>query len=96
MTEMVRPTETPAWKALKMHYEEIKGAHLRQLFADDSTRAESFSAEGAGLFLDYSKNRITSKTIQLLLQENVVLRLIVTPCSGVKRSTKPKSEPCCT
>ncbi len=68
MTDTVRPTETQAWQALKAHYEEIKGAHLRQLFADDSARADSFSAEGAGLFLDYSKNRLTAKTIQLLLQ----------------------------
>ena len=68
MTDTARPTETQAWQALKAHYEEIKGVHLRQLFADDPARAESFSAEGAGLFLDYSKNRLTAKTIQLLLQ----------------------------
>ncbi len=68
MSDTPRPTETKAWQALKTHYEEIKGAHLRQLFADDPARAESFTAEGAGLHLDYSKNRITAKTIQLLLQ----------------------------
>jgi glucose-6-phosphate isomerase len=68
MSDTPRPTETEAWQALKAHYEEIKGAHLRQLFADDPARAEGFSAEGAGLFLDYSKNRITAKTIRLLLQ----------------------------
>jgi len=68
MSDMPRPTETQAWQALKAHYEEIKDAHLRQLFAHDPHRAESFSAEGAGLYLDYSKNRITAKTIQLLLQ----------------------------
>ena len=68
MSDMSRPTETQAWQALKTHYEEVKGAHLRQLFADDSARAESFTAEGAGLHLDYSKNRITAKTIRLLLQ----------------------------
>ena len=68
MTDTARPTETQAWQALKAHYEEIKDAHLRQLFADDPTRAESFTAEGAGLHLDFSKNRLTAKTIQLLLQ----------------------------
>ena len=68
MSDTPRPTETQVWQALKTHYEEIKGAHLRQLFADDPARAESFTAEGAGLHLDYSKNRITARTIQLLLQ----------------------------
>ncbi len=68
MSDTPRPTETQAWQALKAHYEEIKGAPLRQLFTDDPARADSFSAEGAGLFLDYSKNRLTAKTIRLLLQ----------------------------
>ncbi len=68
MNDTPRPTETPAWQALKTHYEEIKDARLRRLFADDPTRAENFTAEGAGLFLDYSKNRITAKTLRLLLQ----------------------------
>ena len=57
----------PAWKALEQHYEEIRGRHLRDLFADDSTRGERLTAEGAGLFLDYSKNRITDETVKLLL-----------------------------
>ena len=68
MSDTPRLTETQAWQALKRHYEEIKGASLRQLFAGDPQRAESFSAKGAGLLLDYSKNRLTAKTIQLLLQ----------------------------
>jgi glucose-6-phosphate isomerase len=68
MNDMPSLIETQVWQALKVHYQEIKGAHLRQLFADDPTRAESFTAEGAGLHLDYSKNRITAKTIRLLLQ----------------------------
>ncbi len=62
------PTETPAWRALQAHYAEIKDTHLRSLFADDPGRAERFAAEGAGLHLDYSKNRITAKTMELLLQ----------------------------
>ena len=61
-------TERPAWKALSTNQEDIKATHLRQLFAEDPERGERFSVEAAGLFLDYSKNRITSKTLQLLLQ----------------------------
>ncbi len=60
-------TETVAWQALGAHYAKIKDAHLRQLFADDPRRAKRFSAEGAGVFLDYSKNRITEETIKLLI-----------------------------
>ena len=58
---------TPAWQALSAHHAKIKDAHLRQLFADDSARAARFSAEGAGIFLDYSKNRITEETVGLLV-----------------------------
>jgi glucose-6-phosphate isomerase len=65
---MTALTATPAWTALTSHYAQIKDAHLRKLFADDPGRAERFSAEGAGLFLDYSKNRITDETVRLLLQ----------------------------
>jgi glucose-6-phosphate isomerase len=65
---MTALTETPAWKALTAHHAQIKDVHLRRLFADDPGRAERFSAEGPGLFLDYSKNRITDETLKLLLQ----------------------------
>ncbi len=65
---MTALTETPAWKALTAHHAHIKDVHLRTLFADDPGRAERFSAEGPGLFLDYSKNRITDETLRLLLQ----------------------------
>ncbi|HTX08923.1 MAG TPA: glucose-6-phosphate isomerase [Solirubrobacteraceae bacterium] len=58
--------DRPAWKALAQHYGEIQGKHLRELFAADDTRGERLVAEGAGLFLDYSKNRITDETIPLL------------------------------
>ena len=60
--------ERPAWKALEQHYAEIEGRHLRELFAEDPGRAERMTAEGAGLYLDYSKNRITGQTLELLLQ----------------------------
>ncbi len=63
-----RPIDTAAWKALQAHYEKIKNTHLRQLFADDPQRGTRLTAEGAGLYLDYSKNRVTDETITLLLQ----------------------------
>src|ERR1700761_4595298 len=59
--------ERPAWQALQAHYDEIKGLTLRGLFADDAGRGERLTAEGAGLFLDYSKNRITDETLKLLV-----------------------------
>ena len=61
-------TNTLSWRALTAHHARIKDLHLRSLFADYPGRAERFSAEGAGLFLDYSKNRITGETLRLLLQ----------------------------
>jgi glucose-6-phosphate isomerase len=58
----------PAWKLLEQHYQKLKRVHLRQLFADDRGRGERLTAEAAGVYLDYSKNRITDETLQLLLQ----------------------------
>jgi len=58
----------PAWRALSAHHERVRDLHLRKLFADDPNRGERLTAEGAGLFLDYSKNRITDETLKLLLQ----------------------------
>jgi glucose-6-phosphate isomerase len=58
---------TGTWQALAEHQAKIKNLHLRTLFADDPGRAERFTAEGAGILLDYSKNRITDETMQLLL-----------------------------
>jgi glucose-6-phosphate isomerase len=60
--------ELPAWHALGQHYERIKGVHLRQLFAEDASRGERLTAEGAGLFLDFSKNRVTDETLKLLVE----------------------------
>jgi glucose-6-phosphate isomerase len=59
--------QRPAWKALEQHYAEIRGLHLRELFADDPGRAERLAAEAAGLYLDYSKNRVTDETLRLLI-----------------------------
>ena len=61
-------TERNAWKALQAHYEQLRGLHLRKLFADDPKRGERMTAEAAGIFLDYSKNRITDETVKLLIQ----------------------------
>jgi len=61
-------TERRAWKALTAHHRTIRDAHLRDLFADDPARGERMTAEAAGLFLDYSKNRVTGETLALLLQ----------------------------
>src|SRR5690349_24532803 len=61
-------TARPAWKALEKHYRSIHLVHLRKFFADDPKRGERFTAEAAGLYLDYSKNRITDETLELLIQ----------------------------
>jgi glucose-6-phosphate isomerase len=61
-------TQRAAWKSLEMHYEKIRNISLRSLFSDDPERAARFTIEAAGLFLDYSKNRITGETRKLLLQ----------------------------
>src|SRR6186713_612958 len=61
-------TARPAWKDLTAHYERIRPQHLRALFAADPTRGERMTAEAAGLYLDYSKNRITDETLKLLVQ----------------------------
>ncbi len=72
MTEMNAPlkplTQLPAWAKLAAHYGAIKDIQLRQFFADAPERTAHFSAEGAGLFLDYSKHRITEETIRLLIR----------------------------
>ena len=67
--KVVEPlTRRKAWKALQAHYEGVRGLHLRGLFAEDPKRGERLTAEAAGIFLDYSKNRITDETVKLLIQ----------------------------
>src|ERR1700749_382456 len=61
-------SERPAWKALETHHQKIQGMQLKQLFADDPGRGDRFTLERAGIFLDYSKNRITDETVKLLIQ----------------------------
>ena len=60
--------QRPAWKALEAHHHEIGQRHLRDLFAADPGRGERLTAEGVGLYLDYSKNRVTDETMRLLLE----------------------------
>ncbi|HEX2194965.1 MAG TPA: glucose-6-phosphate isomerase, partial [Candidatus Limnocylindria bacterium] len=67
IAEVPALTRRPAWQALAAHYAQLRPVHLRQLFADDPRRGERFVAEGAGLYLDYSKHRITDETLKLLL-----------------------------
>jgi glucose-6-phosphate isomerase len=61
-------TARPSWKALESHYQKVRQSNLRQLFADDPKRGERLTTEAVGLYLDYSKNRITDETLKLLLQ----------------------------
>ncbi len=63
-----RPTQLPAWKALESHYTYIRNIHLRQMFAEDPSRGQRLAVDAAGLYLDYSKNRITDETLKLLVQ----------------------------
>jgi glucose-6-phosphate isomerase len=60
-------TQRSSWKALEEHYQKVRNLHLRTLFADDPGRGERFALEAAGIYLDYSKNRITDETLRLLL-----------------------------
>jgi len=60
--------ERKAWQALQRHHEEIAGRHLRDLFAEDPGRGERLTAEAAGIYLDYSKNRVTDETMRLLVE----------------------------
>ncbi len=64
----INPTTTKAWKKLAEHQEEIKDEHLRVLFAEDPQRAAKFAIEWQDFLVDYSKNRITDKTLQLLIE----------------------------
>ena len=69
MTEGIAPlTARPAWKALQSHHQKVRDLHLREIFTGDPTRGERMAAEAVGLYLDYSKNRITDETLALLVQ----------------------------
>ncbi|HET8956645.1 MAG TPA: glucose-6-phosphate isomerase [Solirubrobacterales bacterium] len=66
MSEPSALRQAPAWAELQSHFEQIRGTHLRDLFAADPQRGERLRAEGAGLYLDFSKNRVTDETLLLL------------------------------
>jgi glucose-6-phosphate isomerase len=69
MKATIKPlTQRPAWKAIAAHHKKIGTLHLRELFADDPKRGERLTTQAAGLYLDYSKNRITDQTLKLLVQ----------------------------
>ena len=91
-------TQRPAWKALQDHHAEIGERHLRDLFADDPGRGERLAVEGAGLYLDYSKHRITDETVALLMRlaTNRGCASASTPCSAAITSTCRKTARCCT
>src|SRR5277367_3597923 len=67
-TKSTSLSERPAWKALGTHHQKIQGMQLKQLFAGDPGRGDRFTIEAAGIFLDYSKNRMTDETVRLLIQ----------------------------
>lgn len=66
MPQMQAANQKPSWKLLQNHFEQIKHMHLRNLFGEDPKRGERLSAEALGLYVDYSKNRVTDETISLL------------------------------
>src|SRR5881392_4432173 len=69
MKSAVKPlTERQTWKVLEAHYQKVRDLHLRKLFADDPKRGERMTVDAVGLFLDYSKNRVTDETLKLLVQ----------------------------
>jgi glucose-6-phosphate isomerase len=69
MTMEIPPlSKRPSWKALGDHYQKVKDLHLRRLFAEDPKRGERMTAEAAGIFVDYSKNRVTDETLRFLVR----------------------------
>ena len=93
-----RLTESPSWHALQAHYEKMKDIQLRQLFAGDPNRGDRLVAKAAGLYLDYSKNRITDETVRLLIQlaKSGASLTAATQCFAARRSTSRKTAQCCT
>ena len=67
MLKSIPPQETQSWQRLAAHYEEIKDVHMRDLFAEDPQRFETFSLAFNSILVDFSKNRMTEKTLDLLM-----------------------------
>ena len=99
MTDRIVPLSSrPAWKALQQHAETLRTQQLRDLFKSDPARGTRFNAEACGVFLDYSKNRITQETLTLLIQlatESGLKQHTEAMFTGEK-STPPKTAPFCT
>ena len=91
-------TAAPTWKALEAHYQKVRELHLRKLFADDPKRGERMTIEAQGIYLDYSKNRITDETLKLLLQlaEECDCGRGSMPRLEARRLISRKTEPSCT
>ena len=91
-------TQRTAWKALEAHYQKVRDLHLPDAIPEDPLRGERMTAEAIGIYLDYSKNRITGETLGILLQlaEDPDCGLASMPCSEGRRSTSRKSAPFCT
>jgi glucose-6-phosphate isomerase len=68
LSKRFKVTEGAAWKALEAHYEKVSNLHMRELFAEDGGRGEELALEAVGLYLDYSKNRVTGETLKLLFE----------------------------
>ena len=82
-------TQTAEWQALEQHLHQVKSLHLRELFAKDETRGARLSLEVDGIYLDYSKNRLTDETVELLVElaGRPDSGPGSTPCSRARRST---------
>ena len=78
--------ERKSWQALRRHYDDIAGQHLRDLFAGDPGRGERLTAEAAGLYLDYSKNRVTDETL-MCSPRNMASRRSGTPDSSASATS---------
>jgi glucose-6-phosphate isomerase len=88
MTAGIAPlTSRPAWKALQSHHQKIRDLHLRDLFTADPKRGERLTAEAVGIYLDYSKHRVTDETLTLLRQlaEESGLRQRIAECETARR-----------
>ena len=81
-------TERPAWNALQAHYNQIHSRHLKTLFAEDPKRGERLAVEAAGLYFDYSKNRVTDETIRLLLASGRGVRDCASASTRCSAATK--------
>ncbi len=91
--QTVALTERPAWNALRAHHRSVAGIELRRLFAEDPKRGERLALEAAGVYLDYSKNRVTEETLACSCgsRRNRRCASVSTPCSAAIRSTSPRT-----